>query len=59
HLLTFIDRPKTCLGKTFALADFKAALFVIVQNFTFELPGGKETVICKHHGSVSVSMTHI
>ncbi|SJL11872.1 uncharacterized protein ARMOST_15283 [Armillaria ostoyae] len=52
HLLTFVDGPKTCLGKTFALAEFKAALFVIVQNFTFELPGGKETVIRKHHGSV-------
>ncbi len=23
-----------------------------MQNFTFELPGGKETVIRKHHGSV-------
>ncbi|KAK0506763.1 cytochrome P450 [Armillaria luteobubalina] len=52
HLLTFVDGPKTCLGKTFALAEFKAALFVVVQNFTFELPGGKETVIRKHHGSV-------
>ncbi|PBK82650.1 cytochrome P450 [Armillaria gallica] len=51
HLLTFVDGPRTCLGKTFALAEFKAALFVIVQNFTFELPGGKETVIRKHHGN--------
>ncbi|KAK0443033.1 cytochrome P450 [Desarmillaria tabescens] len=52
HLLTFVDGPKTCLGKTFALTEFKAALFVIVRNFAFEFPGGSDTAIGKYTGSV-------
>ncbi|KAK0191730.1 cytochrome P450 [Armillaria mellea] len=52
HLLTFVNGPRTCLGKMFALTEFKAALFVIVKNFTFEFPGGRDTVIGKHSGSV-------
>ncbi|KAJ6615502.1 cytochrome P450 [Mycena sp. CBHHK59/15] len=56
HLLTFHDGPRTCLGKAFALAEFKAriiffhiysqaALFVLIRNFTFEFPDGPETPI--------------
>ncbi|KAG7441569.1 cytochrome P450 [Guyanagaster necrorhizus] len=52
HLLTFIDGPRTCLGKTFALTEFKAVLFVIVRNFAFEFPGGSDTVIGKYRGSI-------
>ncbi|KAK0231616.1 cytochrome P450 [Armillaria fumosa] len=52
HLLTFVNGPRTCLGKTFALTEFKAALFVIVKNFAFEFPGGRDTVIGKHSGSI-------
>ena len=26
HLLTFVDGPRTCLGKGFALAEFKVSL---------------------------------
>ncbi|KAK0490225.1 cytochrome P450 [Armillaria novae-zelandiae] len=52
HLLTFVNGPRTCLGKTFALTEFKAALFVIVKNFAFEFPGGRDTVIGKHSGGV-------
>ncbi|KAK0448231.1 cytochrome P450 [Armillaria borealis] len=52
HLLTFVNGPRTCLGKTFALTEFKAALFVIVKNFAFEFPGGRDTAIGKHSGSI-------
>ncbi|KAK0455626.1 cytochrome P450 [Desarmillaria tabescens] len=52
HLLTFIDGPRTCLGKTFALTEFKAVLFVIVRNFSFEFPGGSDAAIGKYTGSI-------
>ncbi|KAJ7128475.1 cytochrome P450 [Mycena epipterygia] len=48
HMLTFADGPRFCLGKGFALAEFKAVLSVLVRNFTFELPKGPETVIGRH-----------
>ncbi|KAJ7788000.1 cytochrome P450 [Mycena olivaceomarginata] len=52
HLLTFLDGPRTCLGKTFALAEFKAVLSVLVRNFTFEFPDGAETQIVRHRGLI-------
>ncbi|KAF8871926.1 cytochrome P450 [Infundibulicybe gibba] len=48
HLLTFSDGPRMCLGRSFALTEFKAALLVLVRNYTFEFPGGPDTVIEKH-----------
>ncbi|KAG8218157.1 cytochrome P450 [Butyriboletus roseoflavus] len=45
HLLTFIDGPRTCLGKGFAITEFKIVLSILVKNFVFELPGGPGTVI--------------
>ncbi|KAJ6596331.1 cytochrome P450 [Mycena vulgaris] len=48
HLLTFHDGPRTCLGKSFALAEFKAVLSVLVRNFVFELPDGVDTKIDNH-----------
>ncbi|KAJ7476918.1 cytochrome P450 [Mycena galericulata] len=45
HLLTFHDGPRTCLGKSFALA---AVLSVLVRNFTYEFPDGPETKIDTH-----------
>ncbi|KAH9887704.1 cytochrome P450 [Cubamyces lactineus] len=45
HLLTFVDGPRMCLGRGFALAEFKAVLGVLIKNYTFELPNGPETVI--------------
>ncbi|KAG5634681.1 hypothetical protein H0H81_001121 [Sphagnurus paluster] len=50
HLLTFVDGPRTCLGRAFALTEFKAVLSVLIRNFTFELPGGPETPIGSHRG---------
>ncbi|KAJ7775694.1 cytochrome P450 [Mycena maculata] len=52
HLLTFLDGPRTCLGKAFALAEFKAALLVLVKNFVFEFPDGPETVIKMQDGLI-------
>ncbi|KAJ7772424.1 cytochrome P450 [Mycena metata] len=48
HLLTFHDGPRTCLGKAFALAEFKAALSVLIRNFVFEFLDGPDTKIEKH-----------
>ncbi|KAF8812724.1 cytochrome P450 [Phlegmacium glaucopus] len=48
HILTFSDGPRTCLGKSFALAEFKAILSVLIKNFIFQLPHGPDTKIEKH-----------
>ncbi|KAF9256569.1 cytochrome P450 [Marasmius fiardii PR-910] len=45
HLLTFSDGPRTCLGKNFALSEFKAVLSVLIKNYRFELTDGPETKI--------------
>ncbi|KAF8173850.1 cytochrome P450 [Mycena galopus ATCC 62051] len=52
HLLTFHDGPRTCLGKAFALAEFKAVLSVLIRNYAFEFPGGPETEIGEHLGII-------
>ncbi|GLB45497.1 putative cytochrome p450 [Lyophyllum shimeji] len=48
HLLTFADGPRTCLGRHFALTEFKAVLSVLIRNFSFELPDGPSTKIESH-----------
>ncbi|KAF7375649.1 Cytochrome P450 [Mycena sanguinolenta] len=48
HLLTFSDGARICLGKTFAVVEFKAVLSVLVRNYMFELPGGPKTAIGRH-----------
>ncbi|KAF7351430.1 Cytochrome P450 [Mycena sanguinolenta] len=48
HLLTFVDGARMCLGKTFALVEFKAVLSVLVRNYTFEFPNGAETALGRH-----------
>ncbi|KAG2066949.1 cytochrome P450 [Suillus decipiens] len=45
HLLTFVDGPRTCLGKDFAVAEFKAVLSVLVKSFVFEMRDGLDTPI--------------
>ncbi|KAG1902036.1 uncharacterized protein F5891DRAFT_1219068 [Suillus fuscotomentosus] len=41
HLLTLIvDDPRTCLGKDFAIVEFKMVLSVLVKNFVFEMRDG-------------------
>jgi cytochrome P450 len=51
HLMTFIDGPKTCLGKSFAVLEMKAVLAVLFRKYAFELLQGPETPIGK---SVSI-----
>ncbi|KAJ7140044.1 cytochrome P450 [Mycena crocata] len=48
HILTFSDGPRMCLGRVFALTEFKAVLSVLVRNYTFELTKGQETPIGRH-----------
>ncbi|KAK7044905.1 cytochrome P450 [Favolaschia claudopus] len=48
HMLTFSDGARICLGKAFAVTEFKAVLSVLLRNYTFELPNGPETVIGRH-----------
>ncbi|KAI5998243.1 cytochrome P450 [Pisolithus albus] len=43
HLLTFSDGPRTCIGKGFALTEFKVVLSVLVRNFVFQLRDGSDT----------------
>ncbi|KIJ58837.1 hypothetical protein HYDPIDRAFT_33751 [Hydnomerulius pinastri MD-312] len=43
HLLTFADGPRTCLGKGFAVAEFKAVLSVLIRNYAFEFKDGPGT----------------
>ncbi|KAJ7499869.1 cytochrome P450 [Mycena latifolia] len=52
HLITFLDGPRTCLGKSFALAEFKAALSVLIRNFSFEFPDGPTTEIGTHRAII-------
>lgn len=49
HILTFSDGARICLGRHFALAEFKAALSVLIRNYTFELLDGPDTRIENHH----------
>ncbi|KAF9237030.1 cytochrome P450 [Melanogaster broomeanus] len=42
HILSFADGPRTCLGKGFAVAEFKAVLSVLIRNFMFEFTGGPD-----------------
>ncbi|KAJ7695855.1 cytochrome P450 [Mycena olivaceomarginata] len=52
HIISFLDGPRTCLGKSFALAEFKAVLSVLIRNFTFEFPDGPETEIASHRALI-------
>ncbi|EJU05969.1 cytochrome P450 [Dacryopinax primogenitus] len=44
NLWTFGDGPRGCIGRTFAIAELKAVICILIQNFTFEplTPGGKD-----------------
>ncbi|KAG8218118.1 cytochrome P450 [Butyriboletus roseoflavus] len=45
HLLTFVDGPRMCLGKNFAVTEFKVVLTVLIKNFIFELRDGIDSKI--------------
>ncbi|EIW74088.1 cytochrome P450 [Coniophora puteana RWD-64-598 SS2] len=44
HLLVFADGPRICLGKAFALSEFKAVLSTLVRNFEFDMRDAKAEV---------------
>ncbi|KAI6099010.1 cytochrome P450 [Pisolithus sp. B1] len=50
HLLTFVDGPRTCLGKGFAVTEFKAVMSVLVKNFVFEMRDGPSTQVGRGRG---------
>lgn len=43
HILTFMEGPRICVGKGFALTEFKAVMSVLVRNFVFEMRDGPDT----------------
>ncbi|CCL99010.1 uncharacterized protein FIBRA_01018 [Fibroporia radiculosa] len=45
HLLSFVDGPRTCLGRGFAQAEFKAVLSVMVRHYAFEFKDGPDTKV--------------
>ncbi|KAG2364263.1 cytochrome P450 [Suillus spraguei] len=45
HLLTFSDGPRACLGKDFAIVEFKTVLLVLVKSFVFEMRDGLDTKV--------------
>ncbi|KAL5488430.1 hypothetical protein ACEPAI_6548 [Sanghuangporus weigelae] len=45
HILSFIDGPRTCLGRPFAIAEFKSVLSVLIRNYAFGLRDGPDTKI--------------
>ncbi|KLO13823.1 cytochrome P450 [Schizopora paradoxa] len=45
HLLTFSDGPRICLGRGFAVSEFKSVLSVLIRNFSFEMVDGPKTGI--------------
>ncbi|KAH8115692.1 cytochrome P450 [Phellopilus nigrolimitatus] len=47
HLLTFGDGPRTCLGRAFAVAEFKSVLSVLIRNYVFAMRDGPETKVEK------------
>ncbi|KAK7044970.1 cytochrome P450 [Favolaschia claudopus] len=48
HLLTFSDGARNCLGKVFAVMEFKVVLSILVREYLFEFPGGEGTKIGRH-----------
>ncbi|KAJ7588140.1 cytochrome P450 [Mycena floridula] len=53
HILTFVAGTRECLGKNFAIAEFKAVLSVLIRNYTFEFPNGPDTEIIGWRGLVT------
>ncbi|KAG1883359.1 cytochrome P450, partial [Suillus subluteus] len=50
HLMTFGNGARMCPGRLFALTEFKAVLFVLVQNFVFEMADGPGVKIVESLG---------
>ncbi|KAG2143538.1 cytochrome P450 [Suillus bovinus] len=52
HLMTFGDGARMCLGRLFALTEFKAVLFVLVRKFVFEMMDGPGAQIVEGLGTL-------
>ncbi|KAG2064190.1 cytochrome P450 [Suillus decipiens] len=52
HLMSFGDGARMCVGRLFALAEFKAVLFVLVRHFVFEMVNGPGTQIEESFGLI-------
>ncbi|KAG0696075.1 cytochrome P450 [Suillus ampliporus] len=50
HLMTFGDGARMCLGRLFALTEFKAVLFVLARHFVFEMADGPEVEVVEGMG---------
>ncbi|KAG2751861.1 cytochrome P450 [Suillus brevipes Sb2] len=50
HSMTFGDGARICLRRLFVLTEFKAVLFVLVQNFVFEMADGPGVQIVESLG---------
>jgi len=50
HLLTFTDGPRHCIGKVFAVLEFKAVLSVLMRRFSFEPSDGTGHNVKMHRG---------
>ncbi|KAJ7573406.1 cytochrome P450 [Mycena floridula] len=53
HILTFITGPRECLGKTFALTEFKSVLSVVIRNYILEFPDGPKTKVGQWRGLIA------
>ncbi|KAG1808925.1 cytochrome P450 [Suillus subaureus] len=52
HLMTFSSGARMCLGRLFALTEFKAVLFVLVRTFVFEMVDGPGVQIVEGLGTL-------
>ncbi|KAK7036077.1 cytochrome P450 [Favolaschia claudopus] len=43
HTMSFLDGPRTCLGKGFALIEMKIVLSLLIRKFVFAPLNGRET----------------
>ncbi|KZO96850.1 cytochrome P450 [Calocera viscosa TUFC12733] len=50
HLLSFTDGPRHCIGKYFAVLEFKAVLSVLMRAFSFEPSDGTGKNVKTHRG---------
>ncbi|KAI0319617.1 cytochrome P450 [Amylostereum chailletii] len=53
-MLTFGDGGKVCIGRAFALAEFKIVTSVLVRHFSFHLAEGQQDVDFYHLGGNTV-----
>jgi cytochrome P450 len=48
RIWTFGEGPRHCIGRTFAIAQMKILLIILLREFSFELPNGPDTPIDYH-----------